>query len=72
MLYAKLAGDWLSLAPPPERTNVKPINLLCTATRWLTQGDENSTAAIYGMASSMPAGPVNVLLRAYTDVTLGT
>lgn len=37
-----------------------------------TQGDENSTAAIYGMASSMPAGPVNVLLRAYTDVTLGS
>ncbi|CAM9967188.1 unnamed protein product [Scytosiphon promiscuus] len=36
------------------------------------QGDENSTAAIYGMASSMPAGPVNVLLRAYTDVTLGS
>ncbi|CAN0119796.1 unnamed protein product [Pylaiella littoralis] len=36
------------------------------------EGDENSTAAIYGMASSMPAGPVNVLLRAYTDVTLGS
>lgn len=36
------------------------------------QGDENSTAAIYGMASSMPAGPVNVLLRAYTDITLGS
>lgn len=40
--------------------------------RLLMQGDENSTAAIYGMASSMPAGPVNVLLRAYTDVTLGS
>ncbi|CBJ31196.1 Pyridoxal-dependent decarboxylase [Ectocarpus siliculosus] len=36
------------------------------------EGDENSTAAIYGMASSMPAGPVNVLLRTYTDVTLGS
>ena len=35
------------------------------------QGDDNSMAAIYGMAASLPAGPVNVLLRAYTDVTLG-
>lgn len=35
-------------------------------------GGENSTAAIYGMASTMPAGPVTVLLRAYTDVTLGS
>lgn len=33
--------------------------------------DEHSTAAIYGMASSMPAGPVKLMLRAYTDVTLG-
>ncbi|CAN0188626.1 unnamed protein product [Ascophyllum nodosum] len=35
------------------------------------KGDDNSMAAIYGMAASLPAGPVNVLLRAYTDVTLG-
>jgi len=27
-------------------------------------------AAIYGMASSLPAGPVNEMLRTYTDVVL--
>ncbi|CAM9135617.1 unnamed protein product, partial [Discosporangium mesarthrocarpum] len=31
---------------------------------------KDGTAAIYGMAGSMPAGPVNVLLEAYTDLTL--
>lgn len=30
----------------------------------------NSSAAIYGMAGTMPAGPVNELLKVYTDVTL--
>merc|ERR1712154_369907 len=28
------------------------------------------SAAIYGMAGSMPAGPVNELLKVYTDVSL--
>ena len=32
--------------------------------------DENSTAAIYGMASGMPAGPVKELMYTYTDVKL--
>ncbi|CAN0275032.1 unnamed protein product [Hapterophycus canaliculatus] len=36
----------------------------------LVSAVRGGTAAIYGMASSLPAGPVNVLLRAYTDVTL--
>jgi hypothetical protein len=27
-------------------------------------------AAVYGMASSLPAGPVNEMLRTYTDVVL--
>ena len=31
---------------------------------------EGSTAAIYGVAGSMPAGPINELLKVYTDVTL--
>jgi sphinganine-1-phosphate aldolase len=31
---------------------------------------EGSSAAIYGATGSMPAGPVNELLKVYTDVTL--
>lgn len=35
------------------------------------KGDTASgTAAVYGMAGSMPAGPVDDLLKCYTDVTL--
>ena len=30
--------------------------------------EEGSTAAIYGMASGMPAGPVKELMYTYTDV----
>ena len=36
-------------------------------------GKENNasgTAAVYGMAGSMPAGPVDDLLKCYTDITL--
>jgi len=29
---------------------------------------DDGSAAVYGMASSMPAGPVKQLLYAYTDV----
>ena len=34
------------------------------------KSEEGGTAAIYGMAGSMPAGPVNEILKAYLDVTL--
>ena len=34
------------------------------------QPSEDSSAAIYGMASSMPSGPVSDVLRLYTDITL--
>ena len=30
----------------------------------------DSCAAIYGLASSMPSGPVSDVLRLYTDITL--
>jgi glutamate/tyrosine decarboxylase-like PLP-dependent enzyme len=33
-------------------------------------GKLNGGSAIYGMASSMPAGPVDEILRIYTDITL--
>lgn len=31
---------------------------------------DTGNAAIYGMANNVPAGPVNELLRSFTDVTL--
>jgi sphinganine-1-phosphate aldolase len=33
-------------------------------------GKTKGSAAIYGASGSMPAGPVNELLRCYTDMTL--
>jgi len=37
----------------------------------IAAGDKvEGKAAIYGMTSSMPSGPVNTLLRAYNDVVL--
>jgi len=33
-------------------------------------GDKSGNAAIYGMASSLPPGPVNELLKVYNDVVL--
>jgi|AntRauTorckE5430_2_1112549.scaffolds.fasta_scaffold18875_1 sphinganine-1-phosphate aldolase len=35
-----------------------------------TEKKEGSSAAIYGATGAMPAGPVNELLKVYTDVTL--
>ena len=35
-----------------------------------TEKKEGGSAAIYGATGSMPAGPVNELLKVYTDVTL--
>jgi len=34
------------------------------------KADGGGSAAIYGMAGSMPAGPVNELLKAYMDITM--
>eukprot|EP00952_Eustigmatos_sp_NYUAD-ZCMA_P009823 40509-Eustigmatos_ZCMA.PRE.1 len=31
---------------------------------------QEGNAAIYGMASTLPAGPINEMLRTYTDVVL--
>ena len=32
--------------------------------------DKNATSAIYGLATSMPSGPVDSILRTYTDCAL--
>jgi len=42
----------------------------CTAECLANPDEIEKGAAVYGMASSMPAGPVHDMLRTYTDVVL--
>lgn len=46
------------------------VKKIRTESKTSSVNKKDGSAAIYGMAGTMPAGPVNELLKVYTDVTL--
>ena len=52
---------------------IKDLSNVLSSIKLESDGNAKKTdgsAAIYGMAGSMPAGPVNELLKVYNDVVL--
>ena len=57
---------WLFVTQSVEEVKLSVLEDLKMGKKRKTRGN----AAIYGMASALPAGPVNEMLRTYTDVVL--
>ena len=77
--YDKVSPKWtVAIKPPPGRSMLLDLRAETFVYRPLEVDDyqygpeapTDSCAAIYGLASSMPSGPVSDVLRLYTDITL--
>ena len=48
----------------------KVVNVLLLSNKENTGKDDSGSAAMYGKAGSLPAGPISELLESYIDITL--